>query len=423
MTTAEQQGLTHRERLERALIENDGPHIEDLYASWEQRRGACPVERVEGEERSAFLGYQQGRFHDRDVYVVWSHGETGQVMRDADHFWKPGPGGPMDETLLAMNGAEHRAFRDTIKEAFAPASIARWEQTLIEPLMHRLVDQFAPDGHADLVRDYTSHFPFHVIRVLLGFPDEVHDEFIGLAYPQEEPGDRYKGTGPGWEEAVHSFIQPYVTDARRDPQDNLLGTLVQAEVDGRRLTDRELHKFMVLMIIAGADTTFAGSGNMWCALLSDPTQLDLVRREPRLLTRAADEALRWNNSAATTFLRVASTPTSVGGVDIPAEAVMVCHLSSHNRDEHHYDDPDRYDLTRPRPPSGIFGYGPHACVGMHLARSEMKTSLRVALSRLPNLRLDPETPRPQVRWGVSFFAAPRALPVLFDPEPLAAERP
>jgi cytochrome P450 len=416
MTTADDQYRTsQRARLERALTENHGTPVDELYAAWARRRAMCPIERLEGREREAFLGRQAARFEspDRDVFVAWRHAETGQVMRDAEHFSKPGPGGPFDDTLLSMNGEVHRAFRELVRDAFSPAAIARWEASLIDPLMNRLIDRFDGEGNADLVLDYTSHFPFHVIRVLLGFPEDVHDEFIGLAYPEGDEDDHH-GQGPAWEAAVQAFIQPYLDEARRRPPDNLLGTLVQAEIDGERLSDWQLFKFLVLLIPAGADTTFAGASNMWCGLLTNPDQLELVRREPRLLSRAADEGLRWNNSAATTFLRVADKEAEVAGVRITPGSVIACHLSSHNRDEAYYEDPDRFDITRPRPPSGIFGYGPHACLGMHLARAEMKASLRAALDRLPNLRLDPSKPEPTVQTGVAFFASPPSLPVLFD---------
>jgi cytochrome P450 len=406
MSTADAGSRTsQRARLERALTENHGTPVDELYAAWARRRAVCPVERLEGTEREAFLGRQGARFGspEHHVYVAWRHTETGQVMRDAEHFSKPGPGGPFDDTLLSMNGDVHQAFRALVRDAFSPAAIARWEVSLIDPLMNRLIDRFDGHGHADLVLDYTSHFPFHVIRVLLGFPEEVHDEFIGLAYPEGDEDDHH-GQGPAWEAAVEAFIQPYLEEARRRPPDNLLGTLVQAEIEGVRLSDWQLFKFLVLLIPAGADTTFAGASNMWCGLLTNPDQLELVRHEPRLLTRAADEGLRWNNSAATTFLRVADREAEVAGLRIKPGSVIACHLSSHNRDEDYYENPDRFDITRSRPPSGIFGYGPHACLGMHLARAEMMASLRVALDRLANLRLDPTKPAPTVQTGVAFFA-------------------
>jgi cytochrome P450 len=313
--------------------------------------GGGATERLEGAERTAYVGRQEARFgsSDRDVYVVWRHVEAGQVMRDADHFWKPGPGGPFDDTLLSMNGDVHRDFRALVRDAFSPAAIARWERSLIEPLMHRPVDRFAPQGQADLILDYTSQFPFHVIRALDGFPRRCTTSSSAWRTRKERgrlPGKGRRGTPPS-----RSTSGPTSTRHGVGGLDNLLGTFVHAEIDGEGLSDRQLFKFLVLLIPAGADTTFVGASNVWGGLLTNPDQLELVRRERRLLARAADEGIRWNSSAATTFLRVAETEAGVAGVRIRPGSVIACHLSSHNCDEPYYENPDDFDITWPRPPS------------------------------------------------------------------------
>ena len=407
----------NRARLERDLAENRGTDAEELQQLWAEHRRACPFEKIAGPEAAELLGAQRGAYAaaaGAELYVAWAHDDVAQVMRDADHFMKPGPGGPFNNTILAMNGEEHRKYRELVKDAFAPAAVERWEPTLIRPLMHRLVDDFAGAGRADLVRDYTSHFPFHVIRVLLGIPEDQHDEFVGLAFPQEN-SEHGSGFDTAWERKVETFLDPHLAAARtREVGDDLLTLLVHAELDGRRLTDEELYKFLVLLTPAGADTTFAGASTMFLGLLSNPDQLELVRENRTLLARAADEALRWHNSAASSFLRIATADTEVHGCPVSKGTVVAAHVSSHNRDELRYPNPDRYDINRPVRPRGIFGYGPHACLGMHIARSEMKVSLDVALDHLPNLRLDPDAPAPYVRSGVGFFPSPAYLHVVFD---------
>jgi cytochrome P450 len=406
----------NRARLERNLIETPGLDAEDLQRTWSEHRLSCPFEQVDREQASALLGVQRGTYGgpSNDLYIAWSHEDVAHVMRDSRHFMKPGPGGPFNDTILAMNGEEHRKYRELVKDSFAPAAVTRWERTLIRPLMQQLIDVFADRGRADLVKEYTSEFPFHVIRVLLGIPEEEHDEFVGLAFPHEGSGSE-SGFDETWERNVETFLAPHLAAARtRDVGDDLLSLLVRAELDGRNLTDEELYKFLVLLTPAGADTTFAGASTMFLGILSHPDQLDLVRQNRKLLSRAADEALRWHNSAASAFLRVATEDTEVHGCPIPKGTVVAAHVSSHNRDELRYPDPDRYDITRPVIPRGIFGYGPHACLGMHIARAEMKVSLDVALDRLPNLRLDPDAPTPYVRSGIGFFPSPTYIDVLFD---------
>jgi cytochrome P450 len=405
---------THRDLLEQELAEAQGTDIEELHALYGEQRRTCPFQKVEGAEAVQYLGRQRGPYGGSagEMYIAWKHEDVAQVMRDATHFYKPGPGGPFSNTLLSMNGEEHRKFRELVKEPFSPAAIAEWERTLIDPLMHRLIDRFEPAGRADLVRDYTSQFPFHVIRELLGFPESDHDEFIGLAFPHAEPGS--VGFDEAWERQIDEFIFPRIHAARAGTRgNNLLSVLVEAEIDGRQLTDLELSRFLVLLIPAGADTTYAASGNLLFGLLSNGgEQLGLLREHPNRLARAVDEAVRWQNSAATSFMRIAQLDTEVHGVEIPVGTVIAAHVSSHNRDEDRYDHPDEFDIMRADPAHGIFGYGPHACIGMHLARAEMRSAVKALMARLPEVRLDPEQPAPYVRAGHG-FPSPPALPVVF----------
>jgi cytochrome P450 len=101
-------------------------------------------------------------------------------------------------------------------------------------------------------------------------------------------------------------------------------------------------------------------------------------------------------------------------VSVEPGDTVCAHLSSHNRDEARYESPDAFRITRERLPRGVFGYGAHACLGMHLARAEMRTALQLALMRLPNLRIDPDSPPPVIRGDIG-FASPASLHVLFDP--------
>ena len=392
------------------LQHHEGSDIEARYRIWAEHRARCPFEEVAGNNPVLSSGASQYGTGSADMlYVAWRHDDVAQVMRDAEHFMKPGPPWRKTKTLLSMNGEEHRQYRAVLEDALSPRAMSDIERTIIRPVMERLLDSFANRGGADLVAEFTSHFPFHIIRTIIGFDERDHDEFIGLAYPG--PG----GLNAEWEERVSTFLEPRVQAARSQPKDDLLGLLVRAEVGGHPLTDQELYQYLLLLIPAGADTTFAGSSNLFTGLLLHPDQFDLVRQDDRLVGRAVDEALRWQNPAATSFLRRAIKETEVAGKVIEAGTTVCAHLSSHNRDDAKYTSPDEFLVTRDRPPRGIFGYGPHACLGMHLARAEMRTALRLAMRRLRNLRLNPDMPPPTVRGDVG-FASPAALHVVFDPD-------
>jgi cytochrome P450 len=381
----------------------EGQDVEPRYAQWAQARRSAAVTEVPPAENGP------------RTFVVYSNDGVKRVMGDDRDFMKPGPQWRTTRTLLSMNGAEHRARRALVNEPFTAQSVARLEKTLLAPLMNRLVDEFADRGEADLVLEYTTHFPFHVIRTMIGISDAEHDEFIGLAFPTD-------GLNPAWEEHIKQFLLPRIHAARTNPQDDVLGMLARSEIDGHALTDEDFLEYLLLLIPAGADTTVAGSSNMFAGLLLHPDQLDLVRKDRKLVNRAVNEALRWQNPAAASFLRRSLHPVELAGVDIPEGALIRAHVSAHNRDESVYPDPDRYDLTREHSPAGVFGYGPHICLGMHLARAEMRVALNVALDRLPGLRLAPVEERPFVRFnsgpntgGDGSLAAVTSLPVRFDP--------
>jgi cytochrome P450 len=194
---------------------------------------------------------------------------------------------------------------------------------------------------------------------------------------------------------------------------NLLSVLVESEIDGQKLTDVELSRFLVLLIPAGADTTYAASGNLLLGLLRhDAAALTHLLGHPDRLARAVDEAVRLQNSAAASFLRIAKVGTEVHGVEVRAGTVIAAHMSSHNRDEDRYDHPDEFDVMRSDPAHGIFGYGPHACLGMHVARAEKRAAVGAVMARLPDIRLDPDQPVPFVRAGYD-FPSPSTLLVVF----------
>ena len=384
--------------------------VEDRYQEWAEHRARCPFEKVEATDPILSTGASRYDASTAgDVYIAWRHDDVAHVMRDSDHFMKPGPPWRKTKTLLSMNGPEHLQYRALLETALAPRAMAQVERDVIAPVMNRLIDGFAGRGSAELIAEFTSHFPFHVIRTMIGFPESDHEEFISLAYPG------HGGLNAEWEVRVATFLRPRLEAARNDPQEDFLGYLVRAEVDGHPLNDEEIYQYLLLLIPAGADTTFAGTSNMFAGLLLHPDQFDLVRHDDGLVPRAVDEAIRWNNPAAASFLRRATSDTELAGTVLPAGTTVSAHLSAHNRDAAKYADPDTFCVTRDRPPRGIFGYGPHACLGMHLARAEMRTALRLAIRRLRNLRLDPDQPRPIVRADLG-FPSPAALHVLFEPE-------
>jgi cytochrome P450 len=167
---------------------------------------------------------------------------------------------------------------------------------------------------------------------------------------------------------------------------------------------------LLLLLPAGAETTYRSSGNLLFGLLSHPDQLAAVRADRGLVPQAIEEALRWETPLLT-IAREATQDLELGGVSIPAGGFVAVSLGAANRDPERYAEPDAFDVFRLARPHMSFGDGAHRCLGMHLARMETRVLLNAVLDRLPDLRLDPTAQDPHIHGMI--FRSPPNLPVLF----------
>ena len=191
----------------------------------------------------------------------------------------------------------------------------------------------------------------------------------------------------------------------------MISVLLQAELDGQRLTDEDIFAFLRLLLPAGAETTYRSSSNLLFGLLSNPDQLDAVRADRTLVPQAIEEGLRWE-PPLTGIMRTAARDVELGGVTVPAGSILSVTLGAANHDDNRWEEPDRFDLFRDPQQHMAFAFGPHMCLGIHLARMETSVVLDAVLDRLPNLRLDPAADDVHIT-GLA-FRAPRSLPVVFD---------
>ncbi len=209
------------------------------------------------------------------------------------------------------------------------------------------------------------------------------------------------------------YLRPLVEARRSEPTGDFLSDLVHAEVDGEQLSDGKIYGFLRLLLPAGGETTFRVMGNALYALLTHPDVLEVVYADRELLPAVIEETLRWETSV-TMVSRVATRDTEVAGCPIGAGAAVGVLTGSANRDEARWESADDWQLDRPTQHHLAFGTGPHQCLGMHLARLELRVGLDAILDRLRGLRLDPERTADAIVEGYA-FRGPRALPVLFDP--------
>ena len=378
------------------------------YAAWaEVRRSECPVldagDDVMGPETGTF--YQVTRFKDADA--VMKDDKTFASSINAMHI-----GQFMGELLVAMDGEEHRTYRNLVAKAFRASQLARWDESLVRPIIHDLLDAIAPLGHADLVTSVTAKYPMRVICGIAGVPLEDADQFAQWA-EEINTGPMAPERGHAASAAMVEYLEPLVAARRDNPTGDFLSDLVHAEVDGEMLSEGKLYGFLRLLLPAGGETTFRVMGNALLALLTHPDELERVYADRDLIPEVIEETLRWETSV-TMVSRVATADTEVAGCPIAAGSPVGVLTGSSNRDETRWDDADEWKLGRPVQHHLAFGTGPHQCLGMHLARLELRVGLNEILDRLPNLRFAPDAAESAVIEGYA-FRGPRALPVTFDP--------
>jgi len=387
-----------------------GPSIDWLqaqpYDEWAQVRASeCPVKPV-SHSYDPRTNFQVASY--KDAEAVLRDGETFSSAVNAEHI-----GQFMGELILAMDGQEHRKYRNLVAKAFRASQLEKWDETLVRPTITRLLDEIAPLGRADLVASVTAKYPIEVICGIAGVPLEDAAQFAAWA-EQVNTGPLAPERGHAASQAMVDYLHPIVEARRAEPRADLISDLVHAEVDGEQLTDAKIYGFLRLLLPAGGETTFRVMGNCLYALLTHPDAMAQVLADRDLLPDVIEETLRWETSV-TMVSRISTRDTEVAGCPVPAGSPMNVLTGSANRDESRWPDADEWKLGRPQSHHLAFGTGQHQCLGMHLARLELRVGLNTILDRLPNLRLDPDADLADAVIEGYAFRGPRALPVVFDP--------
>lgn len=345
-------------------------------------------------------------------YLVTRYDDVRTVLTDPQTYSSRananGIGLVMGRTILEMDGREHTRQRSIIAPAFVPKALRGDLPEIIARVVDELIDGFAADGTAELVRQFTSTIPIRVIAHVIGIPMEDYTTFHAwgldiIGFTDDPP------RGFAAAQSLVEFLRPLIAARRAAPRNDLISRLVHAEVDGERLGDEEIYSFLRLLLPAGAETTFRLMGNLLHALLAHPAALRAVRDDDARLEWAMEETLRWE-SPVQYAARETTQPATLGGIALPAGAQLLVALGSANRDERRFADPDAFQVERRPEDHMAFGFGRHFCAGSHLARLEARIAVRALLRRLPNLRFAPEAPRGIV--GLA-FRSPSALPVEF----------
>jgi cytochrome P450 len=390
--------------------------VRDPYPMFAGIRAETPVLHVQ-------LGTGSGSRYRHDekappmtsLFTVTEYETARQVLTDTARFSSAGyaatMGQVMGRTILQMDSPEHQRHRALVAKAFRTRVLDQWSDAIIGATVGELIDAFVGDGHADLIPQLTFPFPVRVIARILGLPEADWPRFLQLS-------TELIAVMRNWDRAVaagrelRGYFAEIIADRRRNPRDDLVSQLIEAEVDGHRLSDDEIYPFLLLLLPAGAETTYRSSSNLLFGLLSDPGQLDAVRADRGLVPQAIEEALRWETPLLT-VARLATEDVELDGVSIPAGGFVAVSLGAANRDPKRYPDPDVFDIFREDTQHMSFGDGAHKCLGMHLARLETRVLLNAVLDRLPGLRLDPAADDPHIHGLI--FRSPPNLAVLFEP--------
>jgi len=384
--------------------------VRDPYPRFAALRRRGPIQRI---DLSDWYPPLNPPGEDPGAWVVLTHALASEVLRDAETFssakYASTADAVMGRNLLSMDPPEHTRYRALVQKALTARALAAWEQELVRPVIRECVAALAGRGRADLTADFTFRFPVRVIAGLFGVPDADLEDFHRWGVEIQCVLFDYE-RGVAASKKLTSCFRGVIEEHRRRPRGDLLTGLLQAELDGRRLDEEEILGFLRLLLPAGLETTYRGTSNLLFALLTHPEQLEAVRRDRSLVEAAVEEAMRWE-PILTGGLRFATRDTRLAGVEIRAgEKIFVC-FGSANRDETRYENADAFDIFRPPKPNLAFGFGPHRCLGMGLARLEMAAALEAVLDGLPELRLDPQAQ--DVHIMGEGFRAPASLPVVY----------
>ncbi|MEZ4676890.1 MAG: cytochrome P450 [Caldilineaceae bacterium] len=290
--------------------------------------------------------------------------------------------------MLNKDGDDHLRLRNLVNKAFTTRMITAM-QTRVQGIADKLLDRVIDQGAMDLIDDYAFPLPIVVITELLGAPADDRKRFRDWSDAFVVPA-RTEAEWQHHEKLLHEFIDYLGTlfaERRRQPQPDLITALLQAEEAGDRLSEEELYAMVVLLIVAGHETTVNLIGNGTLALLRNPAQLAYLRAHPDAMGVAVEELLRYDGPVERATMRFAAEDTLLGGQQLRRGDAVAVVLAGANRDETHFAHANQLDLQREDNRHLAFGYGIHYCVGAPLARMEGRIALNTLLQRLPGLRL------------------------------------
>jgi cytochrome P450 len=331
-------------------------------------------------------------------WLVFDYESVKWVLNDHETFSSriPAP-----NWFIFFDPPAHTKLRALISRAFTPRMIAQLEPR-IQELTEELLD--AAGSEFDFAAAFSIPLAMKVIAGMIGIPlsdwamySRWSDIILQLSYSRSggEEAERSRRDFTAVTAEMDAYLTAMIAERRANPRDDLLTRLIEAEVDGERLTQQEILGFFQLLVVAGQETTSDLLNNAVLSLLENPDQLALLRTEPELLPAAIEEVLRYR-SPLQWMMRTPRRDVELHGTIVPAGAFVLPMIGSANRDPRVFADPHRFDIRRDPNPHVAFGHGLHFCLGAALSRLETRIALTAILARFSTIELaitDPLPPR------------------------------
>jgi cytochrome P450 PksS len=328
---------------------------------------------------------------------------------------------PLARHMLNRDPPDHTRLRALVQQAFSPR-LVEGMRGRIQSLADELLDRVKRQGRMDLIADYALPIPTTVIAEMLGVPVRDRHKFHHWSSAMLSAGSSRFGLLWAMPSALRfmRYIRRLIRIRRADLRDDLIGALITAKEDSERLSDDELLSMVLLLIVAGHETTVNLIASGMLALLQHPDQLERLRSDPALIKPAVEELLRFTAPVETATERFATEEVELAGVKIGRGDLVLAAIASANRDESQFINPDTLDIGREPNRHLAFGQGIHFCLGASLARLEGQTAINTLLARTRDLQLAVDPTRLRWRSGLVLRGL-KALPVSFTTKaPMAA---
>lgn len=302
------------------------------------------------------------------------------------------------DNMLFSDPPDHKRLRGLVQKAFTPQLISGMTDR-IQQIADELLAAVEGQESIHLIDDYAFPLPIIVISEMLGVPNSDRDKFRVWSNALIEFSGQDEETRNLTLE-FREYLVDWIAKVRKQPGNDLISQLVISEEEGDRLREDELYNLVMLLIIAGHETTVNLIGNGILSLLQHPDQLQLLQDQPELIQQAIEEMLRYNGPVEFSTSRWVREDLEFKGVSMSRGDLVIVSLTSANRDPEQFNDPDLFDITREKSPHLAFGKGIHLCLGAPLARLEVEIAINTLLKRYPDIRLKGDASELEWRQGM-----------------------